>query len=177
MIKVNDNIHLSDFATTDRDRMVELLETKEVYPTTLSIPYPYTLEDADTWIARANPSGCFAIRSDGGVLMGSISIGGYGKPLTEDFKAILGYWLGKPYWNQGIMTAVVGAVVKYGFDTYPNLMKVGATCFASNVGSARVLEKNGFACEGEFRQHYLKDGAYCDGLSYGLLREDWMVSR
>lgn len=185
LLNVNHDIYLSNITSSDQDRrrLVELLETKDVYSTTLTIPHPYTLVDADKWISRceeiATKPGCIpdlVIRQSGtDQLIGMVGLGGNNKPLAEDFKGVLGYWLGKPYWNQGIMTAVVGKMVRFGFEACDDLVKISAYCFASNAGSARVLEKNGFLQEGYHRCHYKKDGELRDGKSFGLLRSDWRM--
>lgn len=59
----------------------------------------------------------------------------------------LGYELGRPYWNQGIMTEALTAVVAYGFDTL-QLSQQRAWVMPNNVASAHVLTKLGFDSQG-----------------------------
>ena len=47
-----------------------------------------------------------------------------------------------------------------------------AICLASNLGSARILERCGFRREGLQRRHYRVRGEYRDQLLFGLLREE-----
>ena len=50
-IDVNDQIRLSEFRSSDRDALVEYLNDRDIYERTLRIPFPYTLDSADEWLA------------------------------------------------------------------------------------------------------------------------------
>ncbi len=52
------------------------------------------------------------------------------------------------------------------------LIRITANIFAFNLGSARVLEKAGFQCEGILRKHYKKDGKTFDGKLYAKIKAD-----
>ena len=56
------------------------------------------------------------------------------------------YWLGRTYWGRGIAT---GALERF-LELVPERPLFGR-CAADNVGSRRVLEKNGFVVEREDR--------------------------
>ena len=92
-----------------------------------------------------------------------------GTGLGRSHRCEIGYWLAKPYWGRGIMTAVVRAICRHAFDNL-GLGKITAHVFSFNDASARVLEKCGFEQEGFLRQHYLKDGQLIDVKAYGLVR-------
>lgn len=84
--------------------------------------------------------------------------------------ATLGYWMGRQYAGQGMMTEAVGALVPFVFDTL-KLHRLHAACIPTNTASRRVLEKNGFKEEG-FADHYLQiDGQWRDHVLFGLTRE------
>lgn len=74
------------------------------------------------------------------------------KPLAQ-----LGYWLGEPFWNKGIITEAIGAVLKFGSDDL-KLETIFAICDRANKASLRVLVKNGFEKTGETGDllHYQK---------------------
>lgn len=55
----------------------------------------------------------------------------------------IGYELARPFWNQGIMTEALHAILHYGFKTV-NLQKIEAWVLPENGASARVLAKLGF---------------------------------
>ncbi|MFH1377867.1 MAG: GNAT family protein, partial [Planctomycetota bacterium] len=86
--------------------------------------------------------------------------------------AEMGYWVGKPYWNQGYCSEAGAAVIAFAFNTL-RLNRVSATCFARNAASARVLEKLGFKNEGRLRQAIMKWGQYEDAFVFGLLKSEW----
>lgn len=54
------------------------------------------------------------------------------------------YALALPYWNQGLMTEAVRAVVDWAIARLPDLKVINSGCLSRNAGSRRVLEKAGF---------------------------------
>lgn len=82
----------------------------------------------------------------------------------------LGYWMGREYAGQGLMTEAVGMILPFVFDTLA-LHRIHAAFLPDNTASRRVLEKNGFKEEG-FAENYLQiDGKWCDHVLFGLTRE------
>ncbi len=61
--------------------------------------------------------------------------------------AEIGYELSRPYWNQGIMTEALQAILVYGFR-YKKLDAVEAWVMPGNRASVRVLTKLGFRSKG-----------------------------
>lgn len=61
---------------------------------------------------------------------------------------LVGYWVGKPYWNQGICTEALKLMLDYirKGTTYPSLI---SSHFIDNPASGRVMEKCGFLPTGE----------------------------
>src|ERR1051326_5791966 len=161
-ISVNDQVHLSEFQASDKDALVHHLKDRDIYEHTLRIPYPYTEKDADDWFALIAKSMeqqgrpvHWAIRSADGVLIGGGGFDGF--QLGKSHRAEVGYWLAKPFWGRGIMTAVVQRLCRHSFEDF-GLVKITAHVFSHNPASARVLEKCGFQEEGFLRKHFLKDG-------------------
>jgi len=178
-ITVRDGIHLSSLRPEDKAALLEHLHSRDVYQTTLNIPYPYLEGHADSWIQKRveHTRSCgkevtFAIRTEDGKLIGIVSADNL-EPGTSH-RAEIGYWLAKPFWGKGSMTDVVKAYVEYAFREL-QVVRLTAHVFELNAGSARVLEKNGFKLEGRFRQHLMKDGELLDARFYGLLKEDLPV--
>lgn len=56
------------------------------------------------------------------------------------------YGVARPHWRRGLASEIARAVVDYGADTL-GLTLIRASADATNVASARVLEKLGFAFE------------------------------
>lgn len=59
----------------------------------------------------------------------------------------IGYWVAKPYWNQGICTEALELVLDYCINTM-HFDTIWSDHFVSNPASGRVLEKCGFAYTG-----------------------------
>lgn len=55
----------------------------------------------------------------------------------------LGYWLGVPYWGQGIMPEAVKEVLRYGFEEL-GMKTIWCAYYDGNNKSKRVQEKCGF---------------------------------
>ena len=169
---VNDQIHLTEFRPTDKAACVRYLGDREIYDRTSRIPWPYTEADFDNWleitVTATEQHGepiHFAIRTSDDSFIGGCGFDG----LTNGHCAEIGYWLAKPYWGQGIMTAVVRIACEHAIAKW-KLLRITAHVFESNLASARVLEKNGFVCEGHLRKHFLKDGRSIDGKLFALVR-------
>jgi RimJ/RimL family protein N-acetyltransferase len=173
-ITVNDLIHLSEFCTSDKDALVAHLNDRDIYERTLRIPFPYTDADADNWLAlvvqKTRQQGQpvqWAIRTQDDALIGGCGFDGL--QLGKSHYAELGYWLAKPFWGRGIMTAVVQQMCQYAFAEF-GLVRIIAHVFPNNGASARVLEKCGFQEEGLLRKHFRKDGKFLDGRLFALLK-------
>lgn len=135
-------------------------------------PYPYTRADAEKWIEIASapePQTHFAIE------VGGEAAGGIGFVLQDDIARVsaeLGYWLGRPFWGRGVMSAAVRRATQHAFETFP-LTHVYAMPFAHNTASIRVLEKCGYTREGVLRRHVVKDGVILDQMVHGMTDLDW----
>ena len=108
-----------------------------------SFPYPYTSKDAEEYIYFClNAQDAFVLAIDiNHEAVGSIGvqyIQFVGKSTWE-----LGYWLGVPFWNQGIMSDAVKNFIHY-LAFYLNTDEIIAKVYSLNIGSIKVLENNGF---------------------------------
>jgi RimJ/RimL family protein N-acetyltransferase len=124
-------------------------------------PHPYTLESAHWFIgyaASTEVESVFAIEW-GGALIGVISL--IFKPDIYAASAELGYWLGEPFWGQGIMPGALSLMVGHAFEDLQH-SRVYANVFHTNPASRRVLEKAGFELEGVARKAVVKNGQLLD---------------
>ncbi len=173
-IFVNEQVRLTEIRPSDKPALVEHLNDKEIYDRTLRIPYPYTDTNAEEWLAiiakttqQQGRAVNWAIRNAEDQLIGACGFNDF--QMGKSHRAEIGYWLAKPFWGQGIMTAVVRRACQYAFEEF-GLVKIIAQVNATNPASARVLEKCGFEQEGYLRKHFLKDGQFLDVRLFGLLR-------
>lgn len=134
-------------------------------------PSPYTEADAQAWITN-----CVLQATKGRLLSFAIEykselVGGIELMPKSDVHSRtteLGYWLGEPFWGQGIMPEAVKAICKYGFETL-QFARIQANVFSPNKGSMRVLEKSGFEHEGCLRKMVFKNGNFWDAHLYALI--------
>jgi len=132
-------------------------------------PHPYTLENARAFLARAttqDPVTYFAIATP------EEAIGGIGITLNQDvhrLTAEMGYWLGEPFWDKGIMTETVECFTDFAFERF-GLVRIYAEPYASNRASCRLLEKAGFELEGRLRSSVIKEGRIGDQFLYAKVR-------
>lgn len=84
----------------------------------------------------------------------------------------LGYTFHRAHWGKGYATEAVGELLRLGFNTL-KLERIGATCHPDNMGSIRVLEKNGFTFEGRLRSHRAVQGTRRDSMLFSILREEY----
>lgn len=132
-------------------------------------PSPYTEEDAREYIESTLSKGCvqdFAIVIDGKAIGG---IGFIPQSDVERYSAEIGYWLGEPYWGQGIMSGIVFRFVEYIFTT-TELVRLYASVFDYNTASRRVLEKCGFRLVGIMRKAVRKNDRWVDMCCYEMLK-------
>ncbi len=136
---------------------------------TRAFPNPYTLRDAERWLALATSDGrasYYAVEVDG-VLAGGAGFEPFRGERTGT--AGFGYWLGRAYWGRGFGTDAARTLADHAL-TSGAVRRLEATVFAPNVASARILEKCGFEFEATLRAHYVdRDGKVCDGLMFARL--------
>jgi len=72
--------------------------------------------------------------------------------------ANLGYWMGERFWGGGLCTEAVSLLTWLALETL-QAPAVEALCLARNLGSQRVLEKNGFIRDTSFEPETPRHGS------------------
>ena len=139
------NLKLRKLCPDDIPSLVKYAGNKKIADQVLNIPHPYGEFDAVFRISyvvqgfKNKTRYAFAITlKETNQLIGEISL----HLDHEKRNAELGYWVGEPFWSQGIATEATMAIVKFGFETL-ELHKIYATCHVDNEASVKVLLKNG----------------------------------
>jgi len=101
------------------------------------------------------------------------AIGHIGTRKLEAGRGDVGYWLGRPYWGNGIMTEALAAVRDLCFSEL-NLAKLEAQVFEENEAGNRLVQTIGMSLEGTTRRYLLKRGRWVDANLYGMLFEEWL---
>lgn len=154
-------LELAHVTFDHRFSMAKMLNDSEVSKWLLSVPFPYTLDDADQFIAscicdRDNPDEKrFAIISEG------VHAGGIGIRRKHGHAGEVGYWIGHEYRNRGIASKALEILLGVAFDAM-HLQRVYAIVFTGNPASERVLIKNGFEYEGFLKKGRFKNGTGID---------------
>lgn len=166
---------LRPFTVADAPIVQRLAGDREIFDTTLNIPHPYTDGLAEAWIATHpaefgnGKSATFAIvRRQDGLLIGAIGL----TIRSEHKRAEIGYWIGRPYWNNGYCTEAARALLRYGFHEL-GLNRVHANHFKRNPASGKVMRNIGMQYEGCRREHVVKDSVAEDLEEYAILREEF----
>lgn len=135
------------------------------------LPLVHCQYAAEQWIAthtqafESRTSITYAIALAGGGLVGAISLE---RISVKHSRAELGYWIGCPFWGQGMCSEAAKVLIQYA-NTELGLTRFDGRCLARNLGSARVMEKVGFLREGRLAKHVYHRGRYEDILVYGLV--------
>ena len=129
--------------------------------------YPYNPEKFDKLFTSKNFIS-FAIEINNEV------VGEVGLTILErkiqNHIGVIGYWLAKRYWGDGIITKAIKCVCDYAFKEI-KLKKITAEVFTENIASVRVLEKNNFICEGILKKHAFKNNKFYDIAYYSKFYE------
>jgi ribosomal-protein-serine acetyltransferase len=91
---------------------------------------------------------------------------------VEERFANLGYWVRTSRTRQGIATAAVPMIVKFGFDNL-NLQRIEIVVAVGNLPSQRVAEKAGALREGLLRQRLFVHGQILDAFMFSLVPTDF----
>ncbi|WJY27608.1 MULTISPECIES: GNAT family N-acetyltransferase [Sporosarcina] len=86
----------------------------------------------------------------------------------EANQAEIGYVIGQSSWGNGFGTELAALVSGFGFRTL-GLHKLRAEVVDANIGSLRILAKNGYEQEGRLRDHYFIEGCYHDAIMLGRI--------
>ncbi len=173
---VTDRLVLRPLRKADAPALARAISDRRVIATTLAIPFPYTLKDADEWIARQAEglrtgkmvNFAVTLRTDG-TLIGGI---GFSSVSSAHRRAEIGYWIASRFWNQGYCTEAGRAALGYAFRVL-KLQRVYATHFPRNPASGRVMQKVGMKREGFLRRHVCRRGRYEDLVSYAILASEF----
>lgn len=103
-----------------------------------------------------------------GALVGRVTLGTIERGPFQNGR--LGYWIGTEFSGRGYMTEAIGLVLRRAFGVM-GLHRVCANIMPSNVGSRRVLERNGFVREGYSEKYLQIAGVWADHERWAITAE------
>ena len=164
-------VSLRPFELADAPRMAELANNKKISDNMSDgFAHPYTIANAENFIKRVvgqDPATVFAIEY-GGLYVGNIGL--HRGTDVHRKSAEIGYFLGEPYWNKGIMTQAVRLITEYGFKNL-DIVRIYTGVFEYNQASQHVLEKCGYTKEAVFKKAICKNGQIWDEVRYAKVKE------
>lgn len=134
-------------------------------------PYPYTIKDAK-WYVNSCTSNDEIRQCTRAIVVDGEAVGSIGIFIKDDVyckSGEIGYWLGEPFWNRGIISEAIKQICDFVFQKY-DVVRIFSEPYAGNLGSRKVLEKAGFELEGILRKSVYKNGAIFDSCIYSLIK-------
>ena len=166
------NVKIRPLKEKDAKRMAELANNRKISENLRDgFPHPYTLKDAEEFIAKfkdQKEARIFGIEYNG-EYVGNIGL----VPETDVYRksAELGYFIGEPYWNKGITTQAINLICEFGFNNL-DIVRIHAGIYEYNLASQHVLEKCGFKKEGTFKKAIYKKDKIWDEVRYAKIKHD-----
>ena len=145
MLKTN-RLILRRFEESDAENIYEYAKDPDVGPIAGWPPHTSVSESLDVIRNVFSAAECYAVcLKEGGKAIGAIELklNGHTDMTDRDDECELGYWLGKPFWGQGIMPEAAGEMLRHAFEDL-GMQKVWCGYYDGNTKSKRVQEKCGF---------------------------------
>jgi len=167
-------IKLREILETDIDKITELCQDPLMAEMIFQIPNPYTRDDAIKFYQIVSQSKetknaryfaiCFENNPN---LIGTITLHFY---RDYPYMAMIGYWMGKEFRNQGYMTEALKLVIQVGFEEY-KIKRIFCTHRVENMASRRVMLKAGMEYEGTLKSNIYYKGIYYDTPYYSIINQ------
>ncbi len=175
---VTTRLRLRPYLPGDAVPLQGLAGSREISDTMISLPHPFSLAAAQSWIAdqaRAfgEDSVHFAVElRDSEVFIGSSELRDID---LEHSQAELSFWIGHPWWGCGYATEAAGVVLHHAIHEL-RLNRLYAYHMVRNSASGAVLRRLGMKQEGLLRQRAKKRGVFEDVALYAIVKADLGVA-
>lgn len=178
MIIESKRLVLRNWRDEDIDDLVEGLNNINVSKWMAGVPFPYTKNDAKSFIEIAKNQDekvkiSFAIiLKENNKVIGGTELRNINK---KDGTAGGGIWLNEKYQKNGYGTEAFSSRIKYAFDVL-GLRRIENGYFCNNEKSKKMQEKLGYKYEGIRRKKNLclATNEYVDECITGLLKEEFI---
>lgn len=113
-----------------------------------------------------SPSPWGIVLKENSKIIGTIGFHFWSPP---NFFAEVGYALSNDYWNRGLMTESLKAILDFGFNTM-HLNRIEATCMTGNAASEKVMLKCGMSFEGILKERLFAKDIFHDLKMFSILK-------
>ncbi|WP_413513157.1 GNAT family N-acetyltransferase [Myroides odoratus] len=93
----------------------------------------------------------------------------------ENSRAEIGYELHPDFWQKGLMTEAIKALIPFGFEAF-NLHRIEAMIHPTNNSSRKLLEKVGLQSEGILREYFYEKEKFIDAEIFSILSREYQQS-
>lgn len=165
------DLHLREPHVNDAPRMAEYLSDFEVAGNLANVPVPYYVANAKAWLnalPERTDMTSFAVTHAQHGFVGMVDF------QHADGEANVSYWLGRPYWNKGMMTEALIAALNWYF-TITRADRVLSGIFHFNMASLAIQQKLGFVETDRSVAHCLARGQDVEHIDTELTRDAFDV--
>jgi len=177
---ITKRLRLRELKEKDLKDVVKLLNNKKISRYLETVPYPYKMKNAKTFLkhcknkAKEKPRKSYPFFIE--LKQTKKIIGAIGLNSINRFSktASIGYWLGQKYWRQGYMGEAITKILDFAFNKI-KLRRINVEVYTENKGSNAIIKKMGFVFEGTARKDVKAKatGKIHDLHCYGLLKKEW----
>jgi len=168
-IEISNILLLRSLKISDAHSIVKYANNINVWKNlTDMFPHPYYRSDA-IWFINSQkdviPAKVLAI------IYKNELIGTIGIETTKCENIVnIGYWIGEPFWNKGIVSSIIQPFYEYCFNTFYAIETIIGKVYPENIASAKVLKKCNFK-KGEYLNNaIIKDGKQKDFQTFKLYK-------
>ena len=170
---------LRPWQESDAERLYEYAKDPDVGPPAGWPPHTSVENSREIIRNVLSAPETYAVCLKDGKAIGSVGLKleGYTDMTDRDDECELGYWLGKPFWGQGLIPEAAGELLRYAFEEL-NMRAVWCGYYEGNEKSHRVQQKLGFVYR--YTTHNLDVslmGEKRTGHTSLLTREQWEKER
>ena len=171
-----ERLTLRPFAAADAAELHRLINDWEVCRNLAAVPFPYSRDLAEEWIASSRASladgRAWHLAITGQEADKEVVVGGVGLRLDKEARTgRLGYWVGRRFWGHGVASEAAGKLARWALANL-NLDRLEATVATDNAGSIAVLRRIGFRHVGEGTESFLARGDEQKVLRFVATRDD-----
>lgn len=162
---ITERLILRPLTMADAPTVAQLI-TEKISKNTRLIPWPYGLQDAESWLISMKSDQVFGIFLPSQGLIGAVEIA------LNDGNEI-GFWINDGFAGNGYATEAVTAALDYNFSTHP-VTTITSSAWVDNIGSQQVHLKVGFEEAGRKQNFWPNRQSEVPVVLYSLTRERWL---